>query len=95
MCEWEYYTVTQNNPHLHITEEQCQDILVFVTTAAVAATTRGRSGAGAPGAANQAGAGAGAATVAANEGAEAVGGNWATRTVCKMVPRVIPLGWIP
>ena len=76
-----YVTRTQHRHHIHVSDQQCQDALVFVAASAVAYLTRGRSGS------TQANATGG--TVVAAEGSEAVAGNWVTRTICTYVPRII------
>ena len=76
-----HVTHTVFRTHIHVSNQQCQDTLVFVAAAAAALATRGRS---TPTQVNATG-----GTVVVTEGSEAVAGNWVTRTICTWVPGII------
>ena len=82
VCEpGRHVTRTVHRAHIHVSNQQCQDTLVFVAAAAAAAATRGQSA--------RTQTSATSVTAGAVEGSEAVAGNWVTRTICSWVPGII------
>ena len=76
-----YVTRTAYREHIHVSNQQCQDTLVFVAAAVAAWASRGSS------TSTQANVSGGTVVVA--EGSEAVAGNRVTRTICTRVPGII------
>ena len=74
MYEFERRTSTETirQPHFHLTDEVCEDTLVWVATVAVTVATKGKTGSTARATK------AGTVTQGVGEGTEAVTGNWVT-----------------
>ena len=89
VCEKEQYTVTQNKRHLHVSDEVCKNVKVFVTGAASGA---GGAAGGLIGA--KVGGPAGAVIGgAAGAGAGNLAGRWVNKRVCSIIPKIIWLDW--
>ena len=90
VCEREYYTVTENKRHYHISDEVCTTVKYFVagTVTATGTVVGGAAGTAVGGP----GVGTGVGGVIGT-GVGAAAGYWASKEVCRLVPDIIWLDW--